>query len=156
MKRAIKTTAAVVAGAAIVVLAAACSKQEPASGNQAATMANMPAPAATQASQAAGSAEITFKSDPETPKMGDNAFEVMVMQNGKPVDDANVTVEFQMPAMPQMNMAEMKTSTALKPAGNGMYKGTGQVMMAGTWNVTVMAMHNGQEIGSKKLTVTAK
>jgi hypothetical protein len=32
----------------------------------------------------------------------------------------------------------------------------GQVMMAGTWDVTVMVMRGGQEIGSKKVTVTAK
>ena len=88
--------------------------------------------------------------------MGDNAFEVMVMRDGKPVDDAQVSVEFFMPAMPQMNMAEMRTKTDLMPMGKGMYQGKGQVMMAGNWDVTVMAMKNGQEIGSRKLTVTAK
>jgi hypothetical protein len=80
----------------------------------------------------------------------------MVMQGGKPVDDADVRVEFQMPAIPQMNMAEMKTTTALKPTVNGMCKGKAQVMMAGNWNVTVTPMRHRQEIGSKKLTVTTK
>ena len=109
-----------------------------------------------QAADQAQGTEITFKSDPETPKMGDNTFEVMVMQDGKPVDDAQVSVEFFMPAMPEMKMAEMRTKTDLTPAGNGMYRGAGQVMMAGNWEVTVMAMRNGQEIGRKKLSVTAK
>jgi nitrogen fixation protein FixH len=138
MTRAIKTGFSILAVFAVAT-AAACSKQEP------------------PASQAqAGNAEITFKSDPETPKIGDNTFEVMVMQDGKPVDDAQVSVEFHMAAMPQMNMAEMRTQADLKPVGSGMYRGTGQMMMAGTWDVTVMAMRNGQEIAAKKLTVTAK
>ena len=146
----------IVTAVGLMIPTAACSKQEPAAQSQTGTMANMPAQGATQTPAATGTAEITFKSDPETPKMGENAFEVMVMQDGKPVDDAQVSVEFQMPAMPQMKMAEMKTKADLKPSGNGTYKGTGQVMMAGNWNVTVMAMRNGQEIGSKKLTVAAK
>jgi uncharacterized GH25 family protein len=125
----------------MMVGAAACSKQEP---------------AAATTPGSSGAAEITFKSDPETPKMGDNTFEVMVMQDGRPVDDAQVSVEFLMPAMPSMNMAEMRTKADLMPTGNGMYQGKGQVMMAGNWNVTVMAMKNGQEIGSKTLTVAAK
>jgi nitrogen fixation protein FixH len=124
----------------------ACSRQESTTQSQATSTANMPAPAATAP---AGAAELTFKSDPETPKMGENAFEVMVMQDGKPVDDAQVSVEFHMAAMPQMNMAEMRNKADLKPAGNGMYRGTGHVMMAGNWDVTVMAMRDGQEIGTR-------
>jgi nitrogen fixation protein FixH len=135
------------AGVLALTMTAACSKPEPA--NQAQT------PAATTAPASTGNAEITFTS-PETPKMGDNTFEVMVMQDGKPVDDANVSIEFHMPAMPAMNMAEMRTKADLKSAGNGTYRGNGQVMMAGNWDVTVMAMRDGQEIGNKKMTVTAK
>ena len=127
-----------------VLAAVACSKPE-------STTETTGAPAASSAP-----AEITFKSDPETPKMGDNSFEVMVMQDGKPVNDAQVSVEFFMAAMPSMKMPEMRTKTDLTSAGNGMYKGSGQVAMAGSWDVTVMAMKNGQEIASKKLTVAAK
>ena len=127
------------------LMAQACSKSE-------STTETAGAPAVSSSAPA----EITFKSDPETPKLGDNSFEVMVMQDGKPVNDAQVSVEFFMAAMPAMKMPEMRTKTDLTPAGNGMYKGSGQVAMAGSWNVTVMAMKNGQEIGSKKLTVAAK
>ena len=52
-----------------------------------------------------GVAQITFKSEPDPPKMGENAFEAMVMANGQPVTDAEVAVEFFMAAMPTMNMA---------------------------------------------------
>ena len=46
--------------------------------------------------------------------------------------------------------------TDLRPAGNGTYHGKGQAMMAGNWDVTVMAMRAGQDLGTKKLTLTAK
>jgi nitrogen fixation protein FixH len=111
---------------------------------------------ATQAPAQSGPVEITLKTEPDPVKMGDNTFDVMVMQGRKPIDDATVSVEFYMPAMPEMKMAEMRTKTDLKPAGNGMYRGSGQVMMAGNWDVTVVAMRGGQAIGTKKLTVNAK
>jgi len=80
----------------------------------------------------------------------------MVMQDGKPVNDASVSAEFYMPPMPQMKMPEMRTKADLAPAGDGVYRGKGQVMMAGKWDVTVMAMRGGQELATKKLTVTAQ
>ena len=129
---------------AVTVGAAACGRSEPASQ----------APAAATGS--AGPIDITFKTDPDPVKTGDNTFEAMVMQDGKPVADATVSAEFYMPAMPAMKMAEMRSKTDLNNAGNGVYRGNGQVMMAGDWEVTVMAMRNGRELGSKKLTVTAK
>ena len=128
---------------AVTLGAVACGRSEQA--NQ--------APAAPAAS---GPVEITFKTDPDPAKTGDNVLEVMVMQDGKPVSDAAVSAEFYMPAMPAMKMAEMRSKTDLRSAGDGVYRGNGQVMMAGNWEVTVMAMRNGQELGSKKLTVTAK
>lgn len=106
--------------------------------------------------ESTGPAEITFTSDPATPRMGENTFEVMVMQDGRPVDDASVSVELFMPAMPSMNMAEMRTRADLMPVGNGVYRGTGQVMMAGNWDMTVVATREGQQIGSRKLSVTAQ
>jgi nitrogen fixation protein FixH len=100
--------------------------------------------------------DITFKTDPDPVRTGENTFEVTLMQDGKPVADAMVTTEFFMAAMPSMNMPEMRTKAELTHAGNGMYRGKGQVMMAGDWDVTVMAMRGGQAIGSRKITVTAK
>ncbi len=99
---------------------------------------------------------MTFKTDPDPATTGDNTFEVMVMQDGKPVTDATVSAEFFMAAMPAMKMPEMRMKTDLPSAGDGVYRGKGQVMMAGDWDVTVMAMRNGQELASKKVTVTAK
>jgi nitrogen fixation protein FixH len=142
--------------AAVVVIgfsvtAGACGKSQDAAPPAASTESTSSAPATP--SQAA---EITFKSDPDPVKTGNNTFEVMVMQDGKPVNDATVSAEFYMAAMPAMKMPEMRMKTDLAPAGNGVYRGTGQVMMAGNWDVTVMAMRGGQELGTQKLTVTAK
>lgn len=135
------------------VLVTACgggNQQEPATEAPPAAQA----PAAPAAG--AGQAEITFTSQPDPPRMGENTFEVMVMQGGQPVTDADVSVMFFMPAMPSMNMAEMRNTVALKHEGAGRYRGTGNVMMAGDWDATVMAMRGGQEIASTKLRVTAK
>jgi uncharacterized GH25 family protein len=136
-----------------LLAAPACSREESAIQTRS---GDTPGTTATLAPAGNASAEITFKSNPETPKAGENTFEVTLMQDGKPMDDAQVSVEFLMAAMPQMNMTEMRNKVDLKGTGNGTYRGTGQVMMAGNWDVTVMAVRNGREIGVKKLTVTAK
>ena len=130
----------------------ACGGGQPPASNDATPAAQAPAQAPSAPTQPL---EITL--DESQPiKMGENALEVMVMQGGQPVIDADVSVEFFMPAMPQMKMAEMKTTVPLNHEGGGRYRGTGNVMMAGTWDTTVMVMRGAQEIGSKKLTVAAK
>ena len=135
--------------ATLAVFAAACGGGQPSSESAA------PA-SAPQAGTAAQNAEVTFRSEPDPPRMGDNTLEVMVMSGGQPVTDADVTVEFFMPAMPAMNMAEMRNTVPLKHEGGGMYRGAGNVMMAGNWDVTVMAMRGGQEIARRQIAVTAK
>jgi nitrogen fixation protein FixH len=94
---------------------------------------------------------------PKEVKTGVNDFEVMVKgADGKPLSDADVSVLFVMPAMPAMKMAEMRNDVKLKPSGPGMYMGSGNVMMAGTWNVTVSVKQGGKEVGQKTLALTAK
>jgi hypothetical protein len=100
---------------------------------------------------------ITLKNQPNPAKTGENNFEVTVKDAaGKPVTDADVALAFYMPAMPQMKMAEMKNNVPLKRETGGLYRGTGQVMMAGTWEVTVVVTRSGKEIGTQKLKLTAK
>ena len=92
---------------------------------------------------------------PKDVKSGANDFEVMVKgADGKPISDADVSVLLVMPKMGAM--AEMRSEVKLKPTGNGMYMGSGNVGMAGKWNTTVMVMKNGKDIGQKKVTLTAK
>jgi hypothetical protein len=88
-------------------------------------------------------------------KSGDNQFEVMVKgAGGKPIEKADVLVLFVMP--PMGAMAEMRNEVNLKPAGGGKYTGSGNVMMAGKWNVTVSVKQNGKVIGQKKMVLQAK
>jgi len=99
--------------------------------------------------------DIMLTSKPSPPKTGDNTLEVMVKDPaGKPITDAEVTAMFYMGAMGAM--PEMKNNVTLKHQKEGRYVGTGQVMMAGKWDVTVMVKRAGKEIGSKKFPVTAQ
>ena len=101
---------------------------------------------------------ITFTTQPTPAKGGaDNLVEVSVKDaKGQPVSDADVSVTLVMPAMPAMNMAEMRNAVTLKSAGAGKYSGKGQVMRAGTWNVTVTVKKAGKPIGEKKTTLIAQ
>jgi hypothetical protein len=100
--------------------------------------------------------EIGFRSEADPPTAGNNAFEVTVSKDGSPISDAKVDAVFSMPAMPAMNMPAMRTSATLTPAGGGRYRGTGQLSMAGTWSVQVTVARNGQELGTKSLSIVAK
>jgi Cu(I)/Ag(I) efflux system membrane fusion protein len=112
---------------------------------------------APTAAAAPAGAQITFRTLPDPPKIGDNQMEVTVMDaGGKPIDAAEVSVQFLMPAMPTMNMPAMRSEAKLAPAGGGVYRGSGQVMMAGRWEATVTVVRGGQRLGIKQLPVVAK
>jgi len=55
-----------------------------------------------------------------------------------------------------MNMPAMKSDAKLAPAGGGVYRGSGQVMMAGRWDATVTVVRDGQRLGIKQLPVVAR
>lgn len=100
---------------------------------------------------------ITFRSQPDPPRSGENQLEAVVkMPDGKPVTGAEVSVVFFMAAMPTMNMPAMRNEAKLAHAGNGVYRGRGQVMMAGRWDVTVNVLRDGQRIGSQQISVVAR
>ncbi len=81
---------------------------------------------------------------------------VGLFASGKPIEDAEVSVQFFMPAMPTMNMPAMRSGAKLSPAGGGMYRGAAQVMMAGRWDATVTVTRGGQRLGTKHLPVVAR
>ena len=146
----VTSKAAMSIAAIIVTLAAAACSRESAPESSQTTAA---APAAAPDTQGVS---VRFTSEPNPPVSGDNQIEVMVMENGAPVTDATVEAVFSMPAMPSMNMPAMRSAAPLTHAGNGRYRGTGQLSMGGTWNVTVTASRGGQEIGRTNLSIVAK
>ena len=93
---------------------------------------------------------------PGEPRLGENAFEVVVTQGGRPVADADVSLELFMAAMPSMNMPEMRTNVPLTSAGEGRYRGTASVSMGGAWDANVMVMRGGQHLGDRTITIVAK
>jgi membrane fusion protein, heavy metal efflux system len=101
--------------------------------------------------------DITLTSAPAQPKVGNNTFEATLKgADGKPITDAEVTAMFYMAAMPAMKMPEIKNTVTLKHEKEGRYAGTGQVMIAGRWDVTVTVKRAGKEIGSRKFPIVAQ
>jgi len=120
---------------------------------------NYETPAAAQGGPPPGGAtlDISFRTQPDPPKTGESVFEVAVKDaKGQPVADADVSVQLFMPAMPTMNMPAMRNETKLPHVGGGVYRGPGQVMMAGRWDATVIVTKGGQQLGRKQLAVAAK
>jgi hypothetical protein len=111
------------------------------------------APAAAAATKS--EVEIGFRAVPDPPTTGNNTFEVTVKDRaGKPVTNAEVAVVFFMPAMP--NMAAMRNETPLSHAAAGVSRGSGQVLMAGAWTVTVNVTASGKPLGTTQLAIVAK
>jgi hypothetical protein len=105
----------------------------------------------------AGRLDISFRPQPDPPRTGENTLEVTVRDAAdQPIDNADVSVTFFMPAMPAMNMPAMRNQVKLPPAGGGTYRGSGQVMTAGRWDVTVDVSRGGQRLGSRQFSVVAK
>ncbi len=116
-----------------------------------------PLPNQPGTSAPAANVDIAVRTVPDPPKTGDVQFEVVVKDaSGKPIDDADVTVQLFMPAMPTMNMPAMRSETRLSAAGGGVYRGSSQVMMAGRWDLTVTVRRGGQRLGSRQLPMVAR
>ncbi len=95
---------------------------------------------------------ITFTSRPDPPSTGNNELEVVVRDaQGQPVTDVTVDVTFFMAAMPSMGMPAARSAATLAHAGNGVYRGTAALGMAGRWDVTVNVSRAGQRIGRQRL-----
>lgn len=116
-----------------------------------------PGAGAAAAINAPQGATLEYSSNPPTPRAGSNNFRVKLTgADGAPLSGAEVTVTFFMPAMPAMGMAAMRSVATLKEKGDGVYEGSGDVQMGGTWQVTVLATKAGQTIAQKQFSVTAE
>jgi len=101
--------------------------------------------------------DISFRPQPDPPTTGASVFEVVVKDPaGQPVTDADVSVQLFMPAMPTMNMPAMRNGTKVPHVGAGVYRGPGQVLMGGHWDVTVTVDKGGQRLGRQQFSLSAK
>jgi RND family efflux transporter MFP subunit len=122
---------------------------------------NYEAPPAAQGAVAqvtpAPALDIAFHPATDPAKLGDNTFEVAVKDRaGKPIADADVSVQLFMPAMPTMNMPAMRNEIRLPAVGGGVYRGPGQVLMGGRWEATVTVSKSGQRLGTRQFAVVAR
>jgi len=125
----------------------------------AAEVAVHPSSAFAQQSPSANSDKVgvTLTTVPSPAQKGTNTVQVKLTDpTGKPINGAEVAVTFFMPAMPDMGMAAMNSTTKTTDKGAGMYEGKAELGSSGMWQVTVTAQRNGQTIATKKLTITAK
>jgi RND family efflux transporter MFP subunit len=101
--------------------------------------------------------KMTVRLDPDPPQGArQNTVHVTLTDAaGKPVTDAQVRASFQMPAMPAMNMPEMRNGTELKWTGSD-YTGPIQIMMAGGWNVTIEARRGNEVLATTQTHINAK
>lgn len=109
--------------------------------------------------QEAGPAAIRFgfRVDPASPKGGSNTtVHVTVLDaSGKSLSDAEVKAALVMPAMPAMNMPEVRSSADLAWNGSD-YTGTVKVPSSGSWNVEIEARRNGQLLGTYRSRLVAQ
>jgi RND family efflux transporter MFP subunit len=115
--------------------------------------ANESAPAAQS------QAKLDLQSNNATLKTSeDNIFTATLTgADGKPIPDAQIKVNIVMPAMPAMNMPEMKSSVDLAwNAAQHAYIGRGRPGMAGSWNIIAEATRNGAVIATSRTRMTAQ
>jgi hypothetical protein len=100
--------------------------------------------------------EITKKSGPYTvmvrmdknpPVTGDNTVTIAITDAaGKPVKDATVSLDYEMPAMPGMPAMRYKTQALLR---GDSYVGTVNFSMGGAWTVNIKIARGGKPVSVK-------
>lgn len=121
--------------------------------------AAQPAPAAASGDKTAPvtQVKIDFSTVPNPPHKGTNTTRIhLVDEHGQPVSDAEASVVFYMPAMPEMGMAAMHAEAKLAPKGNGAYEGPLTLDSGGTWKATITIRRSGAVIATKQFSVNAE
>ena len=106
------------------------------------------------ASTPAAQIRIDLSTQPDPPRKGVNALRVTLTDgNGKPIPEAQVTIECFLPAMPAMGMAALHAQTSLVPAGNGAYRGSLDLPSGGSWQATITVKQGAQRLGTRQLSL---
>jgi hypothetical protein len=150
MKDASQACAGILVMAVLLGLGACGDRQGP----EAAGAVARPLPPAAAPS---GAPSIDYVSEPDPPRSGENVVSVQVHdKDGSAMPDLAVTVTYYMPAMPAMNMPEMRDSFALVHDREGTYSGKVSLSMGGAWTVTVVAMRGDEPVARKQLNILAR
>ncbi len=106
--------------------------------------------------QPAEQVAIDFSTEPSPPRKGSNTLRVkLTSAEGKPITAAQVTVTFYMPPCRRWEWRPSRRSSTLAGKGDGTYEGSLELPSGGSYQVTIVALSNGQTIASKQLTVNA-
>ena len=95
----------------------------------------------------AGDLSVVVKMDKNPAVIGDNGAIVTIKDlAGKEVTDADVKIEYSMPAMPGMPAMNYKADLALKEKS---YQGKLNYSMSGPWNIVVKIVRSGKTSSTK-------
>lgn len=98
----------------------------------------------------AGPFAVTVKLDRNPPVVGDNSLSLIIKDaSGKPVKDAKVIVNYEMPAMPGMPAMRYQVQPVLK---GDAYAGKLNFSMVGAWGLNIR-ISQGEKTASVKLNV---
>jgi hypothetical protein len=102
---------------------------------------------AYEVNKKAGEYSVQVMMDKNPPSVGMNNMEIVVTDKaGKPVKDAQVLVDYGMPAMPGMPAMFYKADAKL----NGeKYIAALNISMKGPWHVTIKITHQGKAVSTK-------
>ena len=90
----------------------------------------------------AGGYDVEIRIDKSQPVVGENNIEIGIKDtSGKDVTDAQIRVEYSMPAMPGMPAMNYKTEAALK---GYKYRATMNLSMSGSWGIVVKITRAGK------------
>ena len=122
---------------------------------QAALSAFAPPPAAPRTA-GAPQVRLAVSLQPNPPRVGRNLIHVTLTDlKGGPVNGAQVSATFVLPAMPAMGMAGRQISVQLTASGNGGYQGAVMLPGGGTWRIAVVARKGDQVLATHLLSVDA-
>jgi hypothetical protein len=106
-----------------------------------------------EANKQAGPFKVDISLDKNPPTTGENNISILVWDgSGKPVKDAKVNVDYEMPAMPGMPAMNYKAALAGK---DGKYSGKLNFSMPGAWSVEVKVEAAGKK-GKSKLNIDVR
>ena len=122
---------------------------------EAALSAFAPPPTAARTA-GAPQVRLAVSLQPNPLRVGRNLIRVTLTDlKGGPVNGAQVSATFLLPAMPAMGMAGKQVSVQLTATGNGVYQGAAMLPGGGTWQVAVVARKGDRVLATHPLSVDA-